>query len=150
MKKFKKKLLEYCIATLRRKIELLSFTIDELTESMNADTKSSVGDKHETSRARMQAEQEKLQSQMADFKEQLMQLEKMDLKRVYEEIATGCLIQTPQAYFFICVPMGKLEFEGKVIYVISPLSPIAKKFMGLKARDELKVNEINYSIMGIC
>jgi transcription elongation GreA/GreB family factor len=143
---FKKKLIELCKTTLRRKIELISFSMDEINTSMESETKSSVGDKHETARARMQAELEKLVWQMDELKAQYAQLEKIDPERSNEVISSQNIVVTNRATFFIAVALGKVELAGQDIYVISPDSPIAKKLLGLKVGDGLVVNDIKYVI----
>jgi hypothetical protein len=129
---FKKKLIELCKTTLRRKIELISFSMDEINTSMESETKSSVGDKHETARARMQAELEKLVWQMDELKAQYAQLEKIDPERSNEVISSQNIVVTNRATFFIAVALGKVELAGQDIYVISPDSPIAKKAFGFE------------------
>jgi hypothetical protein len=146
MNVFKRQILEYCKATLRRKIELISFSIDEIKGSMENETKSSLGDKHETSRARMQSEHEKLSWQMDELKGQYEQLEKFDLERSTEIVSSQNLVYTNKGIFFIVIPLGKVELEGETIYVISPVSPLGKKLIGLRVPDEIKVNDILYRI----
>ena len=52
-------------------------------------------------------------------------------------------------FFFIIIPLGKVEFEGKTIYVISPASPLGKSLIGLKINEKVKVNEFEYEVVGI-
>lgn len=141
--------MEFCKATLRRKIELISFSMDEINGSMENETKSSAGDKHETARSRMQTEFEKLQWQLEEIKSQFEFLQKVDLKRSTDIISSQNLVVTNLAIFFITVPLGKLELKGKSVYVISHNSPIAKKLIGLKVNDNLTVNAITYEILEI-
>src|SRR4051812_45885383 len=136
MDSFKERLLDYCKFTLERKIELISFTIDEIISSMENETKSSAGDKHETARARMQAEQERLQQQLKEFKDQKIELQRIDISIPPVIINSGSLAETTNGLFFITVGLGKLELEEKVIYAISPLSPLAIKMKGMKVGEE--------------
>lgn len=149
MKSFKEKLLNFCKATLKRKIELISFSMDEIKGSMENETKSSAGDKHETARARMQAEHEKLSWQLDELKGQLVLLERIDVKASVKSISNGNLVETNKGLFFISVPLGKVELDEKTAYAISPVSPLGKKLMGLKVSDQLKVNETLYTIEDI-
>ena len=149
MKAFKEKLLEHCKFVLSRKIELLSFSIDEISGSMENETKSSLGDKHETSRARMQSEQEKLSWQLDELKGQQELLNKVDLDRSIEIVSNQNLVITDKGIFFIVIPLGKVELEGKTVFVISPVSPLGKKLIGLKISEEVRVNETLYKIKEI-
>ncbi|WP_317896540.1 hypothetical protein [Aurantibacillus circumpalustris] len=146
MNSFKEKITAHCKFILERKIELVSFEMDEISASMENETKSSAGDKHETARARMQSEYEKLSWQLDELKGQLVLLERIDPKEDSKIISNGNLVQTNKGLFFIAVPLGKVELDEKVIYVISPVSPLGKKLMGLKISDEIKVNTTIYRI----
>lgn len=146
MKSFKENLLNFCKATLRRKIELISYNMDEITGSMENETKSSLGDKHETSRARMQSELEKLSWQMDEFKGQYELLNKIDLAVTTDTISNQNLVQTNKGLFFIAIPLGKISFEDKTVFVISAVSPLGKKLIGLKIGDSIQMNDLSYSI----
>ena len=149
MDPFKEKLLDYCKSTVRRKIELISFSMDEISGSMENETKSSLGDKHETSRARMQSEQEKLGWQMDELKGQYELLYKVDAEKSVETVSNQNLVYTTKGIFFIIIPLGKIEFEEKTIYVISPASPLGKSLVGLKINEKVKVNEFEYEVVEI-
>lgn len=146
MKAFKERLLDHCKATLRRKIELISYTMDEINSSMENETKSSLGDKHETSRARMQSELEKLSWQMDELKGQSKLLNKIDLAVTTDKISNQNLVRCNKGLFFLAIPLGKVQLEDKTVFVISSVSPLGKKLIGLKVGDELMMNEILYKI----
>jgi len=146
MKAFKERLLDHCKATIRRKIELIAYAMDEIKGSMENETKSSLGDKHETSRARMQSELEKLSWQMDELKGQNEILQKVDLARSTDKITNENLVVTNKGLFFLVIPLGKVELEEKTVYVISPVSPLGKKLIGLKNGDEVLMNEVSYRI----
>ncbi len=149
MKTFKEKLLNHCKATLRRKIELIAFTMDEINGSMENETKSSLGDKHETSRARMQSELEKLSWQMDELKGQLRQLNKIELQAPTKIITGNPLVTTNQGTFFISIALGKIDFEEQVIFVISPTSPLGKALLGNSLHDTFRVNNFDYQVLSI-
>ena len=67
---------------------------------MENETKSSLGDKHETSRARMQSEQEKLGWQMDELKGQYELLYKVDSEKSVEIISNQNLVYTNHGIFF--------------------------------------------------
>lgn len=149
MDPFKEKVLEHCKATVRRKIELIAFSMDEINGSMENETKSSAGDKHETARAKMQSEHEKLSWQLDELKGQYEQLNKLDKERSTEIISNQNLVYTDKGIFFIIIPLGKVEFESKIMYVISSTSPLGKALIGLKVDDRVKVNDFEYRILAV-
>ena len=71
MSKFKQKLLQACSDHLKEKINSLNSIINEVYESSNSESKSSAGDKHETTKAMMQLELEKLGTQLKEAEGQL-------------------------------------------------------------------------------
>jgi len=146
---FKADLLETCKGVMRRRIELLSFSMDEIREAMDSETKSTVGDKHETARARLQREHEGLAWQRDEAKGQYRELERIDLKRKYNEIATGCVIETDKAIFFITIPVGKVEQDSLPVYVISAQSPIGKAMYGLKKNQSFQFKNAEYRILDL-
>jgi transcription elongation GreA/GreB family factor len=149
MDAFKQKVLEQCKAVLRRKTELVAYAMDELSEAMTGETKSSVGDKHETARAKMQAEQEKLSQQLVLLRGQAAEIARLDLSRPYTAVSFGCLVETNRGRFFTTVALGRIEVEEKAVFVISLASPLGKKLFGLKQGDSFSLNDLSYSILAI-
>lgn len=149
MNPFKDQLLEHCKATLRRKMELISYTMDELTEAMDQETKSTVGNKHETARAKLQAEHESLGWQIDELRGQYRELERLDPERKYDSIAIGSLIETNHMTFYMTVPLGKVVFESRDIFVISQVSPIGQKLMGMKENEEFTFGNLHYKVLSI-
>lgn len=127
----------------------LNALLADIGASMENETKSSVGDKHETARARMQFEQGKLEHQLKEVKEQVTELTRIDLSNRHHIAGFGSLLQTNKALFFISISLGKITVEGKDVYVISPLSPIAAKMKGMKTGQSFGFNGVEYSIQDI-
>lgn len=116
------------------------------TEAANNETKSSAGDKHETSRAMMQLEQEKLGKQLKELEEQRSELEKIDISKPSVQIAKGTLIQSDKGFLFISIGLGKISVDGKTVFAISPQSPLGLKLLGKKENDVVEMNAVNYTI----
>ena len=66
----KSAILNECRRLMAEKLDKLLSSLNEVSESSNSDSKSSAGDKHETTKAMMQIEQEKLSKQIAEAKTQ--------------------------------------------------------------------------------
>ncbi len=145
----KEKLLAQCVSIIIRKQELLAYALNDINESITTETKSSVGDKHETARARMQFEQEKLNKQLFELNEQMNELKKIDTSTIHKWIGFGSLVETNKGLFFISAALGKIELNTKLIYSISPLSPIAIKMQGLEKNVRFEFNKTQYTILNI-
>ena len=145
----KKLIIEVCGSNLLQKKDVLLSALREIEESMLTETKSSLGDKHETSRAKMQVEQEKLGKQLQEIESQLNILHQIDHHKREIKANFGALVTTNFGTFFISVGLGRIQCLQKEILAVSPLSPIAKAFDGLTIQDSFIFNEKQFQIKAI-
>lgn len=149
MKQFKEQILKKCKELVDEKLNKLFYALDELAESAESESKSTAGDKHETGRAMIQLEQEKIGKQIQEWENQKLILKKIDLCKDQQQITIGSLIETNQGWFFIAVNLGKIPFNDHQIMVISNQSPIARSFIGFKVKEKLLFNNTEYLIKTI-
>lgn len=142
----KEKVLKACIKIVNDKITFLESAINDLTGGAENDAKSSAGDKHETARSMMQAEQEKLRIQLQEVMKQKASLEKVDTKIITPHISHGSLIKTNKGYLFLAVALGKIKVEEEDIMVLSLHSPLGVKLTGLTINQPVFMNGIEYKI----
>src|SRR5437773_715948 len=136
----KQKIYDRCYSLLEEKINSLKIILSELEEGAKNDTKSSAGDKHETARAMMQLEQEKISRQLKDYLKQKLQLEKIGANVNPSEITQGSLVKTDKGYLFLSVALGEIQVDQNSVMVISPRSPLGIKLTGLKKNDTAEIN----------
>lgn len=146
MPQFKQHIIEACKSNLTDKIHALSLIMQEVTDSANNETKSSAGDKHETARAMMQLEQEKLSKQIADLAEQKNEFDKIDFAKASSQIGQGSLVETNKGFFLIASSIGKIVADDKTVFVISNKSPLAQQLIGLSAGSTINFNSVEYQI----
>lgn len=146
MPQFKQHIIEACKSNLADKIHALSLIMQEVTDSANNETKSSAGDKHETARAMMQLEQEKLSKQIADLAEQKKEFDKIDFTKSSAQIGQGSLVETNKGFFLIASSIGKIVADDKTVFVISNKSPLAQQLIGLSAGSTINFNSVEYQI----
>jgi len=149
MQPFKQHIIIACKSYLDEKIQSLNTIIKEVSESSNSESKSSAGDKHETSKAMMQLEIEKLGTQLKEAEGQLAEFEKINFNKNFQNIDQGCLVETNKGYFLIASSIGKITVDDKIVFVISSKSPLALKLIGSKQRDTVIFNDVSYSIITI-
>lgn len=149
MQEFKRKIINTCKSHLENKILSLNTIIKEVSESSNSESKSSAGDKHETSKAMMQLEIEKLGTQLKDAEGQLAEFEKINFTKNFQSIEQGCLVETNKGYFLIASSIGKIMVDEKTVFVISGKSPLAIAFLGKQQHDKVNFNGVEYSIDAI-
>ena len=134
---------------LQDKINHVQLILQELSQSAANETKSTAGDKHETALAMLQLEQENKRKQLNELRLQQQQFEKIDPTIVSPYILNGSLIKTDQGYFFVSISLGKMLLEDKIIFALSPLSPLGKKMMGHKPSDIIELNGKVYNILTV-
>ncbi len=149
MAKFKQHVIEACEDHLRQKISSLQKIMFELAEACNNETKSSAGDKHETARAMMQLEQEKVSKQIAELGDQKKEFDKINFTKKCTVVSPSALVTTDKGTFFIAVIIGKLIVSDKPIFVISNQSPLAIALKGKANNDITTFNQVSYTIHSI-
>lgn len=146
---FKEKIFAYCVEVLEKKVVQLKQELDHLAESARSETKSTAGDKHETGRAMVQLEQEKTGAQLKEAEMQLNTLKQIDISIKSDSIIKGSLVECGQGYFFIASAIGKITVDEKIVFVISPQSPLGVKLLGLKEKEKTEMNGMIYLIKSI-
>ena len=139
----KQQLIQACSDYLKDKINSLNTIINEVSESSNSESKSSAGDKHETSKAMMQLEIEKLGTQLKEAELQLAEFEKINFNKIHQSIEQGSLVET------IVSSIGKISVDDKTVFVISSKSPLAVAFSGKKLKDKISFNGMEYFIESV-
>ena len=143
----KSKILELVKQKVSEKIQILENLIAETRESNN-DTKSSMGDKYETSREMLQQEINNLQIQLNENMKSLQILNSIQTN-VHKTVGLGSFVQTEKGKFFIAVSLGEINFENQKIFIVSPESPLAKAMHGKSENDTFSLNNLNQEIQKI-
>jgi len=107
---------------------LLKKTIKEAKKSRDNETKSSVGDKFETGRARLQAEIDRYNIQLNKTRQLKNELLQIDIHKKYTKVALGSLLITSNGNYFISIGYGKIEVLENSYYAISLASPVGQLF----------------------
>jgi transcription elongation GreA/GreB family factor len=145
----KQKIHTACMDLLNEKIEYLNAALSDLAFGSENDAKSSAGDKHETARAMMQIEHEKIGNQREEFLRQKNELASIDINRKSDEVTKGSLIKTNHGYLFLAVPVGKINIKSESVIALSPISPLGQKLIGLKKSDTAEMNGVKYKIEAV-
>ena len=95
---FKKKVIKIISNSLNEKIKILEKELKQINYEKNNQTKSSAGDKYETSRSSMQIEYDKLNSNLQNLKINLNKINLIDSYKKYKKVAYGALVKTKSSY----------------------------------------------------
>lgn len=129
------------------KIRHFQEMIDDLRSS-NTETKSSMGDKYETSREMLQQEIMRIQLQLAVFQEHQSHVRKLT-EAFSETIKTGSVVKTTFGNFIIVSSLGEFEIKGEKFISISEQTPLAQELIGKKADDSFSIHQQKYQILEV-
>lgn len=146
--KFKVKIHTQLLDVVRSKVETLMAEYRLYRESSEGETKSSAGDKHETGKALMQLEQEKLESQLKKLKEFDRILSGMNPEQEMREIGFGSLVETNYGYFYISIPEREIDVDGMKVYFVSLASPLVKAMQN-SGKKSFDFNGRNYEVLAV-
>ena len=146
---FKDKVLNEITVSLRDKILIIENELNILSEEKNNITKSSAGDKFETSRSTKQIEYDKLNNQLIQKNNQLKKIELLDKKKKYKSVNYGCLVITNTNNYLISVGLGQYIIDDHSVYAISLSSPIGKILLDKKKGDSFIFNNNTEKIIDI-
>ncbi len=132
---------------IKDKINYLNHLIEDLRAS-NSDTKSSMGDKYETSREMMQQEITRIQNQLNEI---LVQQEFFSKIKIIENktIGLGSYTETSMGNFCVACSFGEIMFENKKVFILSSQTPLAKKIMGKTENDSFEMNKKTFQIFKV-
>lgn len=116
----------HCLSLLEHKIEQLNLAIKDAQNSANNETKSSAGDKHETSRAMAQLENERLSKQKNMAIKSKEALKSIPLNTSNASVTMGSLVNTSDGIFYIAIGLGKIQFQNKDVFVVPLHAPAGK------------------------
>ena len=149
MKNIKELICNELIFSQKQKIKSLKLLINSTTESRDTANKSSAGDKHETSRAKIQTEIDNYSRQLDLALNNLHIIEKVNSSKNNNLATQGSLITTNKGVFFIAIGIGKLQIRSNNYFIISLLSPIGSVMRGLSKNEKFTFRGIKYSIKNI-
>jgi hypothetical protein len=138
-----------CLQIVENQIDTAQKGILEAQQAANEDTKSSAGDKYETTRAMMQIEIENCSKRLAESQKLQNILNQIIFQQAYEVAIIGSLVMTNQGNFFLAIGIGKIEIEKQTFFAISPASPIGEKLYHKKVGEEFMFNGKKFVISSI-
>lgn len=141
--------LAHCAAFVSGRLDRINRQTKEISEALTSETKSSAGDKHETGRAMLQLEREKLGAQLAEAEKMQALLHKVRAQTISKSIGLGALVLTTGHCYFLSVSAGELTHDGQKVYCISPATPIGKLVFGKVEGDSFTFLNKEYKILTV-
>jgi len=142
----KEALYNSCLEIVNERQVTIQATFSGIQEAMLSETKSSAGDKHETGRAMLQLEREKLGNQLLEIQKVKEILFKVDPKLEVSQGCLGSIMYTSKANYFISVSVGEISINNEQFYAIATNTPIGKLILGKKVGDIITFREQSFVI----
>ncbi|WP_321308131.1 hypothetical protein [Marinifilum fragile] len=134
---------------IQSKIKTNQESLSALKESVGNETKSTAGDKHETGRAMMHLEQEKVMRQLANNQKLKSIVDRINPKINNETVQLGSLVITNHISFYVLAGLGQMELNGQNYFIVSFQSELVQAFKGKRKGDDLIFKGQNYTIQEI-
>lgn len=139
------------VKTVKERLAAKAATLDELirqTREASSETKSSMGDKYETSREMVAQEIRNLQSQLSEVRNQMDALARLS-SAPCKSAELGALVETGAGLFYISAPVGQLDMEGRKIMTLSPEAPLVKAMQGCIPGSNFSINNRRETLVAI-
>ena len=121
------------------KLSYLTTNIQQAIDSRNSDTKSSAGDKFETSREMAQIEIHKIETEI------------LKTQQFFTDLASKAsqLIITDKGAFLISIPFGKVMVNTTEVFCISNSAPITKQLVNTEISANFEYRGVAYNVLEI-
>ncbi|MET1057867.1 MAG: 3-oxoacyl-ACP synthase [Pedobacter sp.] len=150
MEEFKTKLYQRCMDFVLQRIDTAETALKQAQEASNDDTKSSAGDKFETTREMMQQDIARNKNLLFDGQQNLQLLSSLEsVPAAGDTVRNGSLVYTSKGIFYISISAGQLNVEDQLVFAISAASPIGQLLIGKKAGESFSFNQNAYTIEDI-
>lgn len=131
-----------------KRLQLLK-AIDDVQKSLGSESKSTAGDKHETGRAMLQLEREKLGQQLKQLQQMEALLIKAEHTKTQNNAVLGSFIKTNLGYYYLGVSLGQLKVGNYTVFAISLQSPMGKQLFGKSEGDSFSFNDRGVDVLEI-
>lgn len=115
-------------------------------QDLQAESRSTAGDKHETGRAMIQLEQEKMSKRLQETQKLKEWLHRISANRAYSTVQSGSLIRVSGKTYYLSIPLGLINHEGEDIYTLAPASPLGQQLLKKSVGDTLNFRGQQFKI----
>ncbi|MGY3053410.1 hypothetical protein ACVWYG_001610 [Pedobacter sp. UYEF25] len=136
----KHRLHQLCLAFIQNRIENIEDSLKQARQASNDDTKSSAGDKYETTREMMQQEMDRNNKLLYEAGMQKMALQQIERTGVSATVQNGSLVFTSNGNFYLSISAGELSIDNIKYFAVSQASPIGKTLIGKCKNEEFTFN----------
>ena len=147
MNDLKAKVYQSALTLLKEKYRLLKEERDTMLEGILEETKSSAGDKFETSREMMTQDLMTLELQIKQSKIELDEIQRLQaIKETAPSVQEGSMIKLGSDWFMLAVSIGQINVEDEKVYLLSKNSPLGQLLLGKKKNEQVNFRGKNNPI----
>lgn len=137
---FRCRVYQRCLEVLEERIHHSEIALNQARDAIREDTKSSAGDKYETTRERLQQDVQMQEVQLTESRKLRYVLQQFEPARAAQVIQPGSLVKTKDTWIFLAVSLGWVELEGERVMVLSPAAPMGRALLGKPAGAQFSIN----------
>ncbi|MDB4563825.1 hypothetical protein N9084_00810 [Flavobacteriales bacterium] len=136
--------------SMKEGLEQSQAAFQELQGSLEGESKSTAGDKHETGRAMVQMEMEQAALRLSRVEGMIRQWQSLDPIRRREQVRPGGVVRTDQGGFVIGVAWGAFDVPEEGQWrAISANAPLAQAFHGLGPHSTVEFRGKTWRIISV-
>ena len=144
---YKIKLIDYCTMQLQNKALELQQEIDEAMKISN--DYGPPKDRYDGFKNQQMRKVEMLSAQLHLIQEDARIYLQIDKSQALKVVRQGALVETKDQLVFVATSLGKLDFEGRSIFVISPKVPFYEAIKGAKKESSVKFRDTTIEILDL-
>lgn len=149
MKDLKLELYNLCLKHIADSIREIEAAIADRREAMHNETKSSMGDKYETTREMLQQDINMNMDRLSKARADEATLMAINPESLSEIVVPGSLVECSNGNFYIAISAGNFTIAGTKYYAVSPSSPIGTQLKGKRTGDTFVINGKSNTIIAI-
>lgn len=146
MPSLKQTIYNCCMTALKKDINAVEEAIANMRETIANETKSSAGDKYETTREMLQQEVNRELARTREMQKMKATLESINPQSFSKTINRGSLVRTNNGNFYIAISATKQVHEGQTFHPISDASPLGRCLMGKGVGSKFEFRAIVYIV----
>ncbi len=140
MNALKQELYNLCRKHVENSIREIEAALTDRREAMHNETKSSMGDKYETTREMLQQDINMNLDRLSKAKADEAALMSINPESSSQIVVPGSLVQCSNGNFYIAISAGHFTVGGTKYYAVSLSSPIGSQLKGKQAGDTFVLN----------
>lgn len=144
----KEKLLARCIALKEDSETNVLSAMNDAQQSANE--YGAPRDRYDSFRAQLMRKRDMLAQQLAVIAEDIRYLKQIKAEKLYAKVEVGALVQLNTQTLYILTGLGKIEMDGEIYFVVSPVVPLVNAMQNLKAGDSFTFRGATMKIIDIC